>query len=209
MGGVGYVTGAVVTGTTAGTVTAGDDGRLVAVAGDSYTAGEVIPPRSRIASNAITYPASGGVQLQYFTADKTETINTLTAYTGTVAAGATPTLVRYGVYSVAANGDLTLVASTPNDTTLLAATNTAYPKALSASLAKVAGTRYATAIIVVTAAALPTFHGQQLTATTVMNTLLRDSPPLVGRLTGQTDLPASITAASLIGYQGLIAIKLS
>lgn len=179
------------------------------VAGDYLTTGEVIPEPWNITTNAISYAASGGLVLSYFTANKTEDITTVTAWSGTTAAGATPTLVRYGVYSVASNGNLTLVASTANDTTLLAATNTAYPKALSATWSKVAGVRYAIGVLVVTGAALPTFHGQQLAATNILNTLVRTAPYLTGRLTGQTDLPSSVTQASMVGTQGRIAFQLS
>ena len=114
-----------------------------------------------------------------------------------------------GVYSVAGNGDLTLVASTPNDTSLFAATFTAYPKALSASLQKTAGARYAAALLVVSGATMPTFHGLQLAATSIISTLTRDNPAIIGRLTGQTDLPNSVAVGSLSGTQIVIATKLS
>lgn len=175
---------------------------------DLLTAGEVVPQRSEIISNGIG-TATGNVYLTYWTADKTETINTLTVSTGSTAAAATPTLCRMGVFSVAANGDLTLVASTPNDTTLFAAANTPYAKGLSAPFSKIAGTRYATGIIIVSSATMPNFHGKQYAATSWVQTLSRLAPSFLGRLTAQTDLPSSITAGSLIGNQASIAMLLS
>lgn len=176
---------------------------------DSLTTGEFVPGNRLLVGSSSIAATSGTLVLAYFTADKTETIATLTAFTGTTAAAATPTLCRYGVYSVAANGDLTLIASTPNDTTLWAATQTAYPKALSASWSKVAGTRYALALLQVTSATAATFSGCQLSATSAMNTIVRYAPAVVGRVTSQTDLTSPISAGSIIGYQGIVAMLLS
>lgn len=180
----------------------------VAADGDLPTVGEFVPRREYITSNQIA-ATSGTLVLRYFTADKTEAINTLTAYTGTVAAAATPTICRMGIYAVADNGDITLVASTPNDTALFTVINTAYSKGLSATFNKVAGVRYATALLVVSGAAVPTWHGQQLAATNPTNAFVRDAPAIVGRVLSQTDLPASVVAASIVGYQGTVAMKLT
>ncbi len=188
--------------------TAGLRWGAVGIESENMAVGEFVPPRSRLGSNAIGY-ASGTLVLSYFTAHKSETITTLTAYSGATAAAATPTLCRMGIYSVAGNGNLTLVASTPNDTTLFATINTAYAKALSVSWAKVAGTRYATALLVVSGATMPTFHGVQLAATGPANTFVREDPAIIGRVLSQTDLPASITVGSIVGLQSHTAMKLS
>lgn len=195
------------TGTTAGTYAAGNDSRLVALNSDRLTTGEFIPSRWSLGSSVAA--TSGTLVLTYFTADKTETISTLTAYTGTTAAAATPTICRYGVYSVAANGDLTLAASTPNDTTLWSVTQTAYPKALSSSWSKVAGNRYALAVLQVTSATAALFIGVQLSATAPLNTIGRIAPAILGRVTSQTDLPSSVANGSIVGYQAGIAMLLS
>lgn len=181
---------------------------LNALAADALSSGEIIPHRTDITSTAIG-AVSGVVYLSYFTADKTESINTLTAFTGSVAAAATPTLCRMGVYSVAANGDLSLLASTANDTTLFAASTTSYPKALSSSFSKVVGQRYAVALIIVSAGTMPNFQGKQLASTNAINSLVRVAPAIIGRQTGQTDLPSSILAGSLTGYQAQIAMQMS
>ncbi len=175
---------------------------------DAPAVGEFVPRRERISSNAVGIP-SGTLALTYWTADKSEAITTLTAFTGTTAAAATPTLCRMGIYSVADNGDITLVAATPNDTALFAATNTAYAKSLSGTFTKVAGVRYATAFLVVSGATMPTFHGIQFPATGPTNTIVRVTPPIIGRVTSQTDLPASVAAASVVGYQAIVAMQLT
>lgn len=104
-----------------------------------------------------------------------------------------------GIYSVAANGDLTLVASTPNDTTLFAATFTSYSKALSAALNKVAGQRYALGLIVVTAAAIPSFIGWAGVNASIFQATMLQSPTLAARMNGQVNLPANIPVGSLTG----------
>jgi hypothetical protein len=136
--------------------------------------------------------ASGSVGLSYFTARKTEVSTQGTMLSGTTAAAATPTLCKFGVYSVASNGDLTLVASTVNDTTLFASTGTTYLKSWTSSFTKIAGQRYAFAQIVVSGVARPIF------AAVGAGVGVFSAPLLAAQFTGQTDLPASITAASLV-----------
>lgn len=178
-------------------------------AGNSVDVGQIVPARDRWGTNAAGGGSSGVLLLSYFYADRTETISTLTAFSGSTAAGATPTVCRMGIYTVAANGDVALAASTPNDTSLFAAINTAYPKALSASYGLTLGAFYATGLLVVTGAAVPTFHGVQYPATAVLNSTSRMAPPFIGRVIGQADLPASVVAASIIGFQASVAMQLS
>lgn len=110
-------------------------------------------------------PATGVIRITYFKPRRDVTIaRVLQATTGTAAA-ATPTLIRMGVYSVAANGDLTQIAATVNDTTLFAAANTEYTKAFSASASLRAGQWYAYAYIIVTGVAVPSLAGLQIPAT--------------------------------------------
>ena len=136
---------------------------------------------------------SQAFRLSFFTAYKTETVNNITVMTSSTGAGATPTVIRFGIYSVADNGDVTLIGSTPNDTTLLASTNTLYTKAFSAGVTLVAGTRYAIGAIVVTAAAAPTLVGVAQVGTQVEAIL----PRVCGQKTGQSDLPSSMTEANI------------
>lgn len=141
---------------------------------------------------------SGLLQLVYFTAQRSETIASVKMLSAQTAAAATPTLVRFGIYEVAANGDLTLVASTANDTAIFAGTHTAYDKALSVAWGKVAGRRYAVAVLVVSGAAMPVLYGSMpVGAAAVLDTLLSAAPRWTGQVAGQTDLPASVAAASV------------
>lgn len=159
---------------------------------NNLTTGEATLKRLQISASTIALGASGSVRFTYFTATKSGTYTQLKAVTGTVAAAATPTLCRMGIYSVAANGNLTLIASTPNDTTLFAATNTAYTKATSASFSLVSGQRYAFAVLVVSAAALPNFLGASMAGSYAATEAALD-PRLTGNLNTQSDLPAAPT----------------
>lgn len=139
---------------------------------------------------------SGVLELTYFVATKTETINTLALYCAGIIAG-TPTLIRYGVYSVASNGDLTLVASTASDTALFAVASTRYPKALSAPWSKVAGTLYAVGELVL-ATTVPSVYGMTTGASNVLSDIFALEPRLSGSRNGQTDLPSSITSGNVV-----------
>lgn len=134
------------------------------------------------------------LRLSYFTARKTETTTAVRVLSGATAAGATPTLIRVGLYTVSAVGDLTLVASTPNDTALFASPSTAYTKAFSASYAKVAGQRYAVGVLVVTAATAPTLLGSAALSGGEPSV----APVIAGLVTGQSDLPSPVAAGSVL-----------
>ena len=135
-------------------------------------------------------PGNNNLRLCYFTARKAETIASVRCLVGVAQVGAT--LVRVGVYSVAANGDLTLVASTANDTALFSSTGSA-TKALSASFTKVRGTRYAIGVLLV-----GTSTGAQLYGNTnILGAEAAVAPRLSGVVVGQSDLAATITAASV------------
>lgn len=151
-------------------------------------------PRLNAASSAGT-TATQSLRLSYFTAIRTEPEASVRVLCGGTAAAATPTLVRIGLYSVAANGDIALIASTPNDTTLFATINTAYTKAYSVAAQLTAGVRYARGILIVTGAATPTFFASL--ASTVFGNELAVAPRLSASVPGQADLPASVVAASL------------
>lgn len=152
---------------------------------------ETVPRVLTQAANALA--TTQVLRLTYFTARKTESISQVKMVTGGTAAGATPSLVRIGIYSVAPNGDLTLIASTPTDTALFAAANTAYTKALSAAFTKVEGQRYAVGLLLNTAAAFPTILGAAQ-----QNAVLGAVAPILnGSVTAQADLPNSVATASV------------
>lgn len=160
-----------------------------AVAG--LTTGESTMRRREITSTGATQTA-GSLRLSYFTAEKTELINTVRTMSGSTAAVAS-TLCRIGVYTVATNGDLTLVASTANDTALWSATSTSYGKTFTSSFTKRKKQRYAVGTLVVGATTAPNLMGQsQLLAAEAAQ-----PPRLCGSVSGQTDLPSTVAFASV------------
>ncbi len=161
--------------------------------GVPMTDGEIPYDRRFLADQSAA--TSGDLVLTYFVACKTETINNLAMYSG-VTAAATVTLARFGVYSVAANGDLTLIHSTANDTTVFAGANTRFSRALTSSWAKTAGTTYAVGHLVL-ATTMPTVWGSTGGGST-LDAIWARSPRISGARIGQTDLPASITAANVV-----------
>lgn len=148
------------------------------------------------ATTSVALTTSGNMNLTYFTADQTATWAQVTIRSGGTAAGATPTLVRWGLYSEAGNGDLTLQASIASDTTLFAAANTTYTKSITTPYAVTKGSRYASAILVVSAAAIPSIVGSVFTATAGTETL-SVAPRLAAVITGQSNLPSSLTNATV------------
>lgn len=161
--------------------------------------------RKEIASTTISI-LSGTLRLAFFTADRDELITKLIAMSGGTPAAATPTLVRYGLYSVASNGDLTLVAASANTTSTFSAADTEYPLPLSSggglptSYVCQAGFRYALGTIVVSGTTTPTLRGQ---GAGVAANMARD-PRQCAFLTGQTDLPTTISAGSLVNSASVI-----
>lgn len=160
---------------------------------DELTNGESTIGRKEISSNTASI-SSQSLRLTYFTARKDETVTQISTVTGGTAAAATPTLCRWGIYSVdSTTGDLTLIASTANDTTLFAAATTEYIRSLQAPFTKVKGARYAIGILVVSGVATPTFHGH-----TVNQSVIMIAPPrLSGLLASQADLPSTISNGSV------------
>jgi hypothetical protein len=169
-----------------------------AVAGSDYFAtqaiasGETSVPRLNVGSTAPLLNQK--LQLTYWTAARTETINNIGTISGGTAAGATPTYCAMGCYSVASNGNLTLMGACANDTTLFAATFTEYIRAVTTPFQKIQGQRYAFGILVVSAFTMPTIEGYNGTIGKAA------SPPILCQaLITQSTLPASITSGSLSG----------
>jgi hypothetical protein len=152
---------------------------------------------SRIGLNSTSAVTSGVVNLTYWTAAKTETITQIRISSGGTAAAATPTLCRVGLFTIDGSGNLTLAAAIANDTTLFAAINTEYTRTLTSSFSKVAGTRYASGVIVVTAVAAPTFYGPTQVNSANVGTIQGRAPRICGAVTGQSDLPASVAVGSI------------
>lgn len=156
------------------------------------TSGESTLARRAVGLSTVT-TGNGILRLTYFVARKGETITQVRTMSGATAqVGAT--MCKVGIYSEDSSGNLTLVGSTANTTTLWAATNTAYTTSLSASFAKTRGTRYAVGILVVGSSTAPTMNGN-LVPTAGTETSL--SPRLSALFGGQTDLPSSVAVGSL------------
>jgi hypothetical protein len=151
--------------------------------------GEASLPRYLMNTATLSMP-TGYLRLSYFTARKSETVNNVRWLTGSTPAGPTPTIIRIGLYDVANNGDLTLVASTGNDTTLMRVSNASNTKPLGAPYAKIAGHRYALGMLVVTVTTAPTVCGNCTVGG--IGAEAGQSPKLTAALAAQTDLPIRI-----------------
>ena len=149
--------------------------------------------RAIAGGNGNVLAGSGVLPLTYFTAEQALTVNNIFTRVG-AASGASPTLCRFGLYTVASNGDLALVASTANDATLFNAGGS-ITKALSAGYNMVAGQRYAGGWLFVTSAAMPTIIGANIVMT--VGSELALAPRLTGQVTSLTDLPSSVANASV------------
>jgi hypothetical protein len=134
---------------------------------------------------------NSNLRLTYFTAKKSLTITQIRTMNGTAAVGTT--LARIGVYSVDGSGNLTLIGSTANDTTLWNTANTAYTKSFSASFVIARGSRYAVAPIVVGTSTAPTMYGNAAMLASEGGI----APQLGGLVGGQSDLPSTVTAGSV------------
>jgi len=160
--------------------------------------GEEIYSRDLVTSSAVAV-TSGVLRLSFFTALKTEITAQVKMLSGSTPAGATPSLIRVGLYLVQDSGNGVLVASTlnnpTNNATLFTVVNMPYIQPWSTPYLKLAGQRYAEGPLFVTTAAPPTLAGYTLAL--AMETEAAADPRLTGRLSGQTDLPASFTAGSL------------
>lgn len=158
---------------------------------DVLTSGEASMMRAEVIGTVTM--SSGNMRIRYFTARKTETITQVKVSVGATAAGATPTLIRVGIWTADAAGALlSQVAATTNDTTLLATINADSTKSLASSWAKTAGTRYAVGFLVVTGATAPVLWGSSIS-----NTIAGHSPKMGGIMSSQADLPASAASGSV------------
>lgn len=160
--------------------------------------GEETIPRELLISSVGA--SSQSLRLSYFFARKSEVTAQVKMLSAATAAAATPTLARMGLFTIAANGDGTLVASTVNDTTLFAAINSSYTRPWSAPYAKVAGQFYALGLLLVSTVAMPTIAGLAGLGTVTGESAV--APRMQGLISGQANLPAAFTAASVVATTG-------
>jgi hypothetical protein len=172
--------------------TGGTDPLYLNFGNDSTTRVESIP--RWLTSGSLLTLVSGAVQFTYFTPQITLTISNLLVASG--AAGVSISLVRMGLYTVAGNNDLTLVAQCAADATILAGATTIYTRALStasgypASYQIVRGTRYAFGLVAVFSSTAPSVR-----ACTSLGSLYALDPVMTLHKTAQADLPTSQTFA--------------
>lgn len=151
--------------------------------------GEQVVPRFMTSSTTIAF-SNQGLRGTCFTARKTESITQIRSYVSVAQIGASK--ARIGVYSVDASDNLTLVASTVNDTALWATTTGAHTRSLSSTFNKVRGQRYAVCLLVDGTSTAPTVVGMSSNAAMVARV------PRVGiSYNGQTDLPSSVLVGSI------------
>jgi hypothetical protein len=153
------------------------------------TIGEETFPRELCNSSSVGW-SSGQLRPTFFTCRKTEMTSQVRVYSGSTAAAATPTLCRIGLWTTdTTTGELfELVAATANDTTLFAASATAYTRNWSTPYQKIAGQRYALGILQVTAGTVATFFGNGIAYASVLA-----PAPIMSSVSasGLSDLPAS------------------
>lgn len=158
----------------------------------SLTGEETLPRENVSGSAALT---TQGLYLSYFAARHTGTVTSVITQTTGTAAGATPTVARVGVYSVdPATGNITLIGSTTHNGSMWNTINTAYTQALSTPAAIVKGNTYATGVLIVSGAAMPTLAAGPTTLIAANQAL---APRMTGLVTGQSNLPASVVAGSI------------
>lgn len=158
---------------------------------DGITVGQSTILRRDVLTSAVG-TLSGTLRLTYFTAVKSFIANNIRTGTGGIAAAATPTLCRVGIYQVdPLDKSITLIGSIANDTTLWAVSSTEYLSALTTPTPIVMGVRYAVGILCVSALATPSFYGENIVLPAVAARDYRIS----AAIGGQADLPASLTDA--------------
>lgn len=160
---------------------------------------------SRLNINAIALPTSSGyLRCAFFTATKSETITKIVGYTGSTAASGL-TYAAMGLYTIDGSGNGTLVASCASDTTLFTTNYTRYSKALSASYSKVAGQRYAWAVLCTGSVTLTMVGCNPYGSAAVFSHPFTQAPRLSGYYPssgGLSSLPSSLTAGSFgNGYE--------
>jgi hypothetical protein len=147
---------------------------------------------------------SGQIFFIFFTPTVSFTVSSITFVSGTTA-GASLTLARFGLYTFDET-TVTLVARTASDTTLFAATNTAYTRSLAttggypATYTCNAGTRYAAAVIAVGTTA-PNFAGRA-----IVTAVGGQTPRMAGQISGQSDL---VTSGTPVNAQANIYARLT
>ena len=150
----------------------------------------------------------GAIFFTYFTPLKNITVSEITMRT-VAPAGSGITLARMGLYTIATNGDSTLVARTANDTTLFTSTNTTYTRSFDttggypATYSLVAGTRYASAVIITGTSTANLVSSFSIGAVSAL------PPRISGARTSQTDLTTTNTADDIVNAAAAMWARLT
>jgi hypothetical protein len=169
---------------------------LTAIQGHFHLSPNAIDTAPRTV-NTTTSLATGTAFFTFFTPLYTLTVSNITYVSGTIISSGV-SIARFGLYTVDASDNATLVARTDNDTGILSVANTAYTKPFSilsgypASYTLTAGQRYAVAIIMVATGAGSVYMNYASPITTI-NSL---PPRMAGAAGSQADLPTSRTSYS-------------
>lgn len=159
---------------------------------------ETIPRFAVAASNTLP---NNQLQITYLTPDVSLAVANVVTVTGSAQVAAT--LCRIGVYTVAANGAVTLAASTANDPTLWSAAGAVYITPLTGGPYVMSrGVRYAVGLLAVGTTTAATIKG----ATVSVGGVLGLDPVMARLATGQTDLPATLAtpvSTTSVNYVGL------
>lgn len=164
---------------------------------------ELVLPRIGTFASGITL-SSGGIQVTYFTAQRTETCTKLiTRSGGTASAGLTTGQV--GIYAMSADGTTLTLVTSASDTTMWNSTFTLYPKTV--AFPKVAGQLYGLAVLAA-GVTMPSLAGAGVDGA-FASSLNISASPVADFLGGQTSLPSTITVASMTNTGNLVqaAIK--
>lgn len=147
----------------------------------------------RSAATGTGATATGRLNLVGFVAGSSFTCANITTYISS--GNGSATVYKYGIYTLDASGNGTLVASTANSTATANSSGKA-TIALSSPYALVAGTKYAVAEVHVTGSG-PTYNTATAAGGSGAMNLGGTQPFAAALLAAQTDLPASFTIGSL------------
>lgn len=138
---------------------------------------------------------SGLIEMAYFTGVYQAPVTTAWCQMGNTGIESGPTIVRFGLYRVDHSSHLcTLVASTPNDTSLGSDTDSPVSKALSAAYFIEPGQLYAACFFRYSPGKAPGKMQVHVLADGGLNAIW---PFVSKQVSGQTDLPATIADAAL------------
>ncbi len=145
---------------------------------------------------------SGLLSLVYLYPTQNRTVSSLSVFLRD--AGGVATTAQLGLYSVNGSGDLTLQASTTNDTNFLTSSWSTVTKSLSSSVSLVAGNVYAVGYLIVSSNSMGAFEG-----TNGRWSVSGYAPRLTAKLESQTSLPSSVSAGSLLDVSHALLVVAS